>query len=539
MSEKTLSKNSDRSKVSWLPLMVVCVAQIGTSGDNSVLSFATNQFIHNLHASMDQVQLANIVYSLLAGALMVFGGMLGIAKGFKKVFLTGAIFCAAGELIAVFTPNMSVLIWGARTITGFGAAMMIPSVLGIIVSLYQGTDRVFAFGAAGSATGIAVIVMPVGAGLIMDLSGYQAAFATMAGWFVVVLAGGYFLIPDIKPSKLHIDYSGTLFAFAGLVLFIIGCSKISVWGFITPMNAPFTVMGVSPTLPVILLGLIVIALTLVFENYVEKAKGAALIPQSFIRTRQVRDGLYVTGLIFAVLGVFLFILPSWIMVVAGKSSTQSAISIVFLAVPMIALSLFLPKKFSHLSPRAVIICSSVVILLSLLVVLFSLKPGDYSPLMYGGMFLCGLGLGGYSSQSAMIVSAVLNPRDAAQSGGVQCSVRNIWQAAGVAIIGAVFLFSMTTSFKSMVAQSTLSPVIKQQVADYKIIELVSLSKMELEIKATGASETEVSQALILYQQAQVSSGRYALLAAFILVLLHIPGFIGIQTTGWSQRKKQH
>ncbi|EGB0328598.1 TPA: MFS transporter [Salmonella enterica subsp. enterica serovar Poona] len=176
-----MNKVNDKN-ISSISLIVLCLAQIGTSGDNSVLSFATSQLIQNMNASMDQVQTANIVYSLLTGAMMVFGGMSGIAWGFRRVFLSGAALCAVGELMAVLAPDMEIFVWGARTITRLGAALMIPSVLGIIVSIYQGKERVFAFGAIGSATGIAVIVMPVGAGFIMDTAGYQTAFTIMSVW---------------------------------------------------------------------------------------------------------------------------------------------------------------------------------------------------------------------------------------------------------------------------------------------------------------------------------------------------------------------
>ncbi len=98
-----MESSQNKNAMMWLPLIVVCIAQVGTSGDNSVLSMSTNEFISKLGASMDQVQLANIVYSLLAGALMVFGGMLGIAKGFKRVFMAGAALCAAGEALAVIS----------------------------------------------------------------------------------------------------------------------------------------------------------------------------------------------------------------------------------------------------------------------------------------------------------------------------------------------------------------------------------------------------------------------------------------------------
>lgn len=108
-----------------------------------------------------------------------------------------------------------------------------PSVLGIIVSLYEGKERAVAFGGVGAATGFAAVIMPIGAGLIMDLSGYQAAFSTMSVWFIAVFIAAWKIIPDIKPAQMRVDYVGTALASLGLLAFIIGCSKISVWGWLS------------------------------------------------------------------------------------------------------------------------------------------------------------------------------------------------------------------------------------------------------------------------------------------------------------------
>ncbi|PAF46786.1 MFS transporter [Helicobacter sp. 12S02634-8] len=525
----------------YLPLIIVCLAQVGTSGDNSVVSLATGQFISKLGATMDKVQLANIIYSLLAGALMVFGGMLGIAKGFKKIFLSGAFLCFLGELIAVFAPNIDVLNWGARLITGLGAAFMIPSVLGIIVNLFSGARRVVAFGAIGAATGIAAIIMPLGAGLIMDHLGYKIAFFILASWFFVVFILGTAFIPSISKNTMKVDYLGAILTFIGLVCFILGCSKISVWGLITPLNPPFLFFGISPALPLVFLGVLIIALTLVFENFIEKSRGAALIPQSFIRTRQVRNGLYVTGLIFLMFGSVFFFVPAWIMVVAKESSMLSAVAVVCTAVPMIVLSLLLPKKFAYLSPQKVCLVSGASTLIGCLVMIASLQIGGYDKLMlYIGLLFVGIGIGGFSSQSAMIVSAALNPRDAGQSGGCQASIRNIWQAGGVAIVGAVFLFSLTGIFKTNVAQSDLPQTIKTTIADMKVINLIRTTEIIKKLQTAGINDlsaTAESTLSALYDDATLKSGRLALWVLFILVALHIPGFFGIQKNGWTQKLK--
>lgn len=532
---------SEKKILYFIPLIIVCFAQIGASGDNSVVSLATGQFVSKLHASMDKVQLANIIYSLLAGALMVFGGMLGIAKGFKKVFLAGVFLCFLGEMLAVVAPSMDILNWGARLLTGFGAAFMIPSVLGIIVNLYNGTERVVAFGAVGAATGVAAILMPIGAGLIMDTFGYKMAFFILACWFLIVFLCGTLLIPSIAKNVMKVDYLGAIFTFIGLVCFILGCSKISVWGLIAPLDAPFLFFGISPALPLIILGIIIFILTLIFEKYVEKTKGSALIPQSFVKTRQVRNGLYVTGLIFLMFGSIFFFVPAWIMIVAKQSSMLSAMAVICTAVPMIILSLLLPKKFSHLSPRNICFFSVAATLIGIFILIGSLKIGGYSNLMlYIGLILIGIGIGGFSSQSAMIVSAALNPRDAGQSGGIQASTRNIWQAGGVAIVGAVFLFSLTTFFKTDISHTQLSQNIKTAIKEMRVINLVRTTEIREKLQKSGIEDLgsdELNQIVEVYDNATLKSGRLALWVLFILVALHIPGFFGIQKNGWTEKKK--
>lgn len=534
--ELKMTKTNSVGFSAWQPLLVACLAQIGTSGDNVVLSMATNEFIHHLDARMDQVQLANIVYSLLAGALCVFCGMLGIAKGFKKVLMIGAAFCAAGEAMAVVAPSMDILVWGARSLTGLGAALILPSILGIIVSLYVGKDRAVAFGTVGAATGVAIVVMPIGAGLIIDASGYQAAFGTMSVWFVIVFLAAWKWIPNIEPENMRVDYAGTVFVSFGLVMFIIGCSKVSTWGFIVPMAAPFTVFGMSPALPLALLGMVVMFITTIVEKKIEQKHHAALIPQSFLKSQQVRSGLYITGLIFLIFGSTFFIVLAWIMVVAGSDGITTGVAMAIMATPMIILSVGIPQKFSHWSPRMVVMSSTGAGILGTLAMLASLRPDGFdSTLMYLGLALAGTGLGGFSSQSAMVVAAALNPRDAAQSGGIQCSTRNVWQATGIAIIGAVLLFNSTEKYKTAIAESTVAPVIKEYVAKTAVHGFVSNKVLIVNLLDAGAIEEEVQAGLEIYKQTRIESAQLAFWSLILLILLHVPGFMGIQTEGWTKK----
>ena len=277
-----------KKQMIYLPLLVLMFTQIGTSGDNAVLSVATNALITALHASMNDIQLANMVYSLCAGAFMVAGGMLGIIIGWKKNFRIGVILAIVGELMLAISTNVVMFTWGGRLLVGLGASFMIPSVLGLIPGIYSGKERVFAFGAIGAATGIAAAAGPIVAGFLLDAFGFRVAFGALAVYFLLILIGSY-AIPDVERSaqRLKMDVRGTIVAALGLFLFLIGISKISVWGLIMPLQAPFTVFGISPSLPLAALGIIVLALLVVMEKSIEQKNGCALLPSSFLKSAQV------------------------------------------------------------------------------------------------------------------------------------------------------------------------------------------------------------------------------------------------------------
>ena len=63
-----------------LPIIVLILAQMGTSGDNGALGLANQQLVDVLGATTPDIQLANMVYSLMAGAFMVAGGLMGTSS---------------------------------------------------------------------------------------------------------------------------------------------------------------------------------------------------------------------------------------------------------------------------------------------------------------------------------------------------------------------------------------------------------------------------------------------------------------------------
>lgn len=273
-----------------------------------------------LGATTPDIQLANMVYSLMAGAFMVAGGLVGTIIGWRTNFRLGAALCAAGELVMALSPNMTIFIWGGRILVGFGASFMIPSVLGLIPFIYHGKNRVLAFGCIGAASGLSAF-LPLFLGIVMQFGGFRITFGALAVYFALVLLLSFKLPAIEKPAeKLKFDGWGTGIAATGLFLFLVGLSRISAWGLIEPFaECPFTIFGISPALPMAVLGLILLVILVPVEKRVEQKNGIALLPQSFLKTPQVRAGLVASAITFFFMGVQAILLSPYLQLVAGWS----------------------------------------------------------------------------------------------------------------------------------------------------------------------------------------------------------------------------
>lgn len=521
------SKEGSVEKFLVLPILVLIMAQMGTSGDNGALGLANTELVTILGATTPDIQLANMVYSLMAGAFMIAGGLVGTIIGWRKNFRMGAALCAAGELVMALSPNMTVFIWGGRILVGFGASFMIPSVLGLIPHIYHGKNRVLAFGCIGAASGLSAF-LPLFLGIIMQVGGFRVTYAVLAVYFVLVLAMSL-KIPAIEKSqeKLKFDGIGTGLAAVGLFLFLIGLSRISAWGLVEPFaDCPFTIFGISPALPMAALGLIVLVVLVFVEKRVEAKNGIALLPQSFLKTPQVRAGLIASAITFFFMGLQAILLSPYLQLVAGWSPVLMGVSALAVGIPTFIFSMGIPKFAPNANPRRVIQIGYCVMALAFIPMGLSLQGSTVTPLMWVGLAVAGAGAGIVSSHTNNIVALAVNERDASQSGGIQTTMRNVGQAIGVAAVGAVLLFGITSNITSaMEANPTITPAVREAVSE-RNLTLMGDAQFEQAIADIPMSDAEKAELVAINSQARVNSTvtGYGVSAVVILA--------GLITTRW-------
>lgn len=519
-----------------LPIIVLILAQMGATGDSGALSLAASALTADLGATTSDIQLANMIYPLVGGAFMVAGGLMGTILGWKRTFRAGALLCAAGEVVLAVAPNMFVFIWIGRVLVGFGASFMIPSVLGLIPLLYKGPNRTVAFGCIGAASGLSA-VLPLILGVVMEAAGMHVTFFVLGVYFVMVFAASFSLPPIAQDGgRLKFDGLGVAFAASGLFLFLIGISSVSSWGLVKPLQgAPFTVLGISPALPLAALGLVLLAVLIRVERGVERKNGVALLPQSFLTTPQVLAGLVANAIMFFFMGAQSILMAPYLQLVAGWSPIAVGTISIVTGVPTFALALGIPKLAPHANPRHVIQFGYVAMAAALLIMALSVTPqGSVPALVYLGAFMAGVGAGSVSSHASNVVALALPERDASQSGGIQSTMRNVGQALGVAFLGAVLLLGITNTVRTQaMADPSISPQVTSQLAGLNI-DLGSSKAFEGQIADISMTPGERAELVGIEASARYDATRAAYVVGAAIVLLGLLSTPAIKITSHDQ-----
>jgi MFS family permease len=521
MLPETSSRQTGSVFLKWYSLVIFCLIQIGTSSDNAVLSNATSSLLKTFHTTVSAIQLANTIYPLIAGALMIVAGILGLRWGWKRLLQLGVIFLIAAEIIAFLSPNMLVLSYVARVLAGLGASMAIPAILGLIAGIYNNKEQFIAFGAIAAANGFAGAAGPVIGGWLIVAYSWRFAFLVLAILFAISFIGALFVLRAPKPAKKPtFDMIGTVLIVSALAFFIYGLLQINQWGLIHPFHAPFTFFKLSPCLFFVAFGLILFYCFLRFENYAEKKGKDVLLPKIFMRTPAVRAGLYMTALVFLLLGGFTFVIVTFLQIVINYNAIQTGLVLMTYAIGMVLFSLGIPFLIKHPSPKkicrlGIIFCVVACVFLSL-----GLQISATTPWLLVGLFLVGAGSGMIASQSSVVITTAIPPAFAEQSGGIQGTMRNLGQALGIALIGVILITSLTHTVKAKTAITPyLTAPLKHKVQLIENVSFVSNQQVKQLLIKKKVPNAEQRTLIQINEQSRLMAARISIFSIGFIVLL--------------------
>jgi EmrB/QacA subfamily drug resistance transporter len=185
-----------------------------------------------LRASSVGLQIVMTLSKLLFGAFMLLGGMLGDARGRRRVLVIGAGIIVASSVLASISASISHLAV-ARGLDGLGNAAVGPLALALVMSLFPEDQRPRAIGMFLGLSGVGVAIGPLVAAAVIQAYGWRAGFAAPA---LVAALGGlgvWMFAPEVRGAeRRRVDGIGGIVvavALLALVFGVIGASNQG-WG---------------------------------------------------------------------------------------------------------------------------------------------------------------------------------------------------------------------------------------------------------------------------------------------------------------------
>ncbi|GAA3220072.1 MFS transporter [Actinocorallia longicatena] len=208
----------------WLGLFAILTATLMNLLDGSIVNVALPVIRQDLGGSYAAMQWTVAGYTLVMAAGLMTGGRLGDMFGRRRMLLLGAAGFVVASILcgAAFSPETLI---AARLLQGVFAALMVPQCFGLIRDLFPGEDQAKAWGVFGPSIGLATILGPIVAGLLIKLD----AFGTdWRGIFLIniplgafALIAGRIALPRSTGDRTGgLDVAGMLIAATGMTLLV-------------------------------------------------------------------------------------------------------------------------------------------------------------------------------------------------------------------------------------------------------------------------------------------------------------------------------
>src|SRR5262245_35328527 len=206
----------------WWALALLCGAFFMVILDASIVIVALPSIEADLGFSAAGLQWVISAYALTFGGLLLLGGRSADLLGRRRVFMVGILFFTLASLLCGLAWSPSALI-AARAIQGVGAAVMTPTALSILVTIFEeGPDRNKALGIWGALGGIGATAGWLIGGPLTDGPGWQWVFFINIPIGLLALALCPVLLPESRGVGIRRSYDplGALSVASALVLLV-------------------------------------------------------------------------------------------------------------------------------------------------------------------------------------------------------------------------------------------------------------------------------------------------------------------------------
>lgn len=448
----------------WGGLIILGLALFVIILDTTLLNVSLKPIVEDLNTNLENLQWVITIYSLILAAFTITGGRLGDLFGKKRMFVLGAILFAFGAFIASNSNSIEEMVIGESIIEGIGAALMLPATASLLVSTYKGRDRAIAFGIWGGLAAASTAIGPVLGGWLATHYSWRWGFRLNIVVVVILLLGTFLVKEGKRPEgKQKLDYIGIIISSLGLAAIVFAFLQTSTYGWFVE-KIPFSLLGytvdlgkMSITPLFILFGLAMVALFIWWEYYLGKNGRTQLVTLDLFKNRQFIFGTLTAAILFLSQSGVIFAMPVFLQAAKNFDSFTTGLYLLPMSASLLVsapLSAFLCK---YIEAKRLVVIGVLLSIAGLGVLGYMLDVNSGFWDLATGFILFGAGMGFIMAQVSNLTLSAVSEEESGEAAGVNNTIRQIGATLGSAIIGSIFISSLTGNIVSKMNESKTVP----------------------------------------------------------------------------------
>ncbi|WP_028050945.1 MFS transporter [Cellulomonas sp. URHD0024] len=510
--------------------------------DSSVMNVAIATVAEDVGTTIEGIQTAITLYTLVMAMLMIPGGKVGTLIGRKRAFAIGCVIYGAGSLTTALAPNLPILLLGWSLLEGIGAALILPAIVALVASNVPMAGRPRAYGLVMAAGAVAVALGPLIGGFATTYFSWRWVFA---GEVVVVL---FILLRTRKISDPEtergprLDIIGAVLSATGLGLAVFGVLRSSSWGWVMPKPGGPAILGLSPTIILVLAGIFVLWLFTTWERRMVSRGREPLVELEMFTNRQFTGGLLMFFFQFLIQAGLFFTIPLYLSVALGLSAIDTGLRIMPLSITLLLAAAGIPRFFPNANPRRVVRLGILSLCLGIVSLFTAMESSAGAEIVTVPLLLAGLGIGALASQLGSVTVSAVPADESDEVGGLQNTATNLGASLGTALAGSILIAMLTSSFLAGIAHNEAVPAEVSSTASVELaagIPFISDAALQSALEDAGVSDDAATAIVDENAQARLDGLRSALavLALIAVIGLFFTGRIPAEQPG-SEKKPE-
>lgn len=433
----------------WVALLFLALGVSMIILDATIINVAIPTMVVDLGLTTNDAEWVNASYSLTFAALLILFGRLADRFGRRLIFVLGVIiFVAASALVAASDTSFTLI--AARALQGVGGAMILPSSLSVINTVFVGKSRAVAFAVWGGTIGGMAALGPLVGGWLTTYASWHWAFLINVPIGIAVIIGVLLTVPETRDAhgRKGLDIPGTLLVTLGLLGIVFAMIEGQRYGWVVPTNEfmigtwtwPST--SISVVLVAGVLGVVALIALLVVENRRTKAGKIVILDLRLFKIRSFGAGNAVALIVS--LGEFglLFAIPLFLQATRGYDALQTGVILLALAIGSFVASGLGAPLAQRMGPVRVLQLGMVLEAVGIFGLGFVLSTEITGWGMAPWLFLYGMGVGFATAQLTGVILSEVPVADSGQASAVQSTSRQVGAAIGTAIIGTTLIIGL-------------------------------------------------------------------------------------------------